>query len=186
MSIRAYLLPTALLLVLAARVAAHEHHEELTEEEANAPVDTVLWMHIVLQAGVWGVLFPTGMVLGLTKSRWHVPLQVRTPSHTSSARTYFKHTEYGYCPHAWRLHPWTLAWWASLSPWGARRHGQHRALAHPPSAGARRVPQASHTRRDYPTMGCEGAWNCWQSVPDYWMDADVVRCDRLQGILSRW
>ncbi|KAF8840401.1 hypothetical protein BDN67DRAFT_968591 [Paxillus ammoniavirescens] len=30
---------------------------------------------MALQAIVWGVLFPIGMVLGLTRSLWHVPLQ---------------------------------------------------------------------------------------------------------------
>ena len=54
---------------------AHSHHE-LTEEEANAPIDAILWIHIVLQVIVWGVIFPIGMVLGLTRSKWHVPLQV--------------------------------------------------------------------------------------------------------------
>jgi len=28
-----------------------------------------------LQAAVWGILFPIGMVLGISRSRWHVPLQ---------------------------------------------------------------------------------------------------------------
>ncbi|KAI0065516.1 hypothetical protein BV25DRAFT_1821953 [Artomyces pyxidatus] len=28
-----------------------------------------------LQAAIWGILFPVGMVLGMTRSRWHVPLQ---------------------------------------------------------------------------------------------------------------
>ncbi|KAA1470261.1 hypothetical protein DENSPDRAFT_774306 [Dentipellis sp. KUC8613] len=41
----------------------------------NAPVDAVLWIHMFLQAAVWGILFPIGMVLGITRSRWHVPLQ---------------------------------------------------------------------------------------------------------------
>lgn len=68
-----------LLLALAVPVLAHKHHDELTEEQAHAPVDAILWLHIVLQAAVWGILFPTGMVLGLSKSRWHVPLQVRFP-----------------------------------------------------------------------------------------------------------
>ncbi|EGN97014.1 hypothetical protein SERLA73DRAFT_22646, partial [Serpula lacrymans var. lacrymans S7.3] len=56
-------------------VSAHEHHDELSEEEATAPVDTILWIHMGLQALVWGILFPVGMVLGITRSRWHVPLQ---------------------------------------------------------------------------------------------------------------
>ena len=63
-------------LYLVAYVLAHPHHNELTEEEANNPVDSILWIHIFLQAMVWGVMFPLGMVLGITRSRWHVPLQV--------------------------------------------------------------------------------------------------------------
>ncbi|KAI0258630.1 hypothetical protein BC834DRAFT_974937 [Gloeopeniophorella convolvens] len=62
-----------LLLVPAAR--AHEHHDELDEAAATAPVDAVLWIHMFLQAALWGVLFPVGMVFGLVRSRWHVPLQ---------------------------------------------------------------------------------------------------------------
>ncbi|EIM86922.1 uncharacterized protein STEHIDRAFT_57552 [Stereum hirsutum FP-91666 SS1] len=67
-----------LLLVLASALsaAAHDHHDELTEEEMNASVDAILWIHMFLQAAVWGILFPIGMVLGITRSRWHVPLQV--------------------------------------------------------------------------------------------------------------
>ncbi|KAI0367628.1 hypothetical protein BV20DRAFT_1000356 [Pilatotrama ljubarskyi] len=66
---------SAVLFLSAWSVAAHKHHDQLTEEQANAPVDTILWLHIFLQGAVWGVLFPTGMVLGLSRSRWHVPLQ---------------------------------------------------------------------------------------------------------------
>lgn len=65
------------LLALVFPVFAHKHHDHLSEEDANAPVDTILWLHIFLQATVWGILFPIGMVLGMTRSRWHVPLQVR-------------------------------------------------------------------------------------------------------------
>jgi Domain of unknown function (DUF2427) len=68
---------TLLVALLILHVEAHEHHDELTEEEANAPVDAILWIHIFLQAAVWGILFPIGMVLGISRSRWHVPLQVR-------------------------------------------------------------------------------------------------------------
>lgn len=70
------ILPLVFLLTVP-YVSAHAHHDELTEEQANAPVDAILWIHIFLQAAVWGVLFPVGMVLGITRSRWHVPLQVR-------------------------------------------------------------------------------------------------------------
>jgi len=73
---RGLLLLLPFLLVLPV-VHAHEHPDEITEEMANAPVDAILWIHIFLQASVWGILFPVGMVLGLSRSRWHVPLQVR-------------------------------------------------------------------------------------------------------------
>ncbi|KAG1771496.1 hypothetical protein EDD22DRAFT_863362 [Suillus occidentalis] len=57
-------------------VLAHEHHgADLTEEELHAPVDAILWIHIALQAIVWGLIFPVGMVLGLARSKWHVPVQ---------------------------------------------------------------------------------------------------------------
>lgn len=65
------------LLALVLPVFGHEHHDQLSEEEANAPVDAILWIHIFLQATVWGLIFPVGMILGVTRSRWHVPLQVR-------------------------------------------------------------------------------------------------------------
>lgn len=67
----------ALLFLLGSPVVAHKHHSALNEA-ANAPVDSILWIHIVVQTIVWGFLFPIGMVLGLSRSRWHVPLQVCT------------------------------------------------------------------------------------------------------------
>ena len=66
----------AIGLAFALLATAHEHHDQLSEEQANAPVDAILWIHMTLQAGVWGILFPVGMILGLSRSRWHVPLQV--------------------------------------------------------------------------------------------------------------
>ena len=67
---------TILSLSLIQLTLAHSHDHELTERQADAPIDTILWIHIVLQATIWGVIFPIGMVLGLTRSKWHVPLQV--------------------------------------------------------------------------------------------------------------
>jgi hypothetical protein len=49
--------------------------ESISPEKVTAPIDWILWVHIVLQGAVWGILFPIGMVLGLARSRWHVPLQ---------------------------------------------------------------------------------------------------------------
>ncbi|KAL1392305.1 integral membrane protein [Phyllosticta capitalensis] len=68
----------AALLCLAATARAHEHHMEDIPEGSGMsadPIDSVLWIHILIQTLAWGVLFPTGMVLGITRSRWHVPLQ---------------------------------------------------------------------------------------------------------------
>lgn len=87
------LVPTALFLAVALPAAAHKHHEHVTEEQKNAPIDAILWIHIFLQMIVWGVLFPTGMVLGMSKSRWHVPLQVCPLSFILSggvSKTYFR------------------------------------------------------------------------------------------------
>ncbi|BFZ61180.1 hypothetical protein YB2330_002239 [Saitoella coloradoensis] len=57
---------------------AHEHHTEAIPENAyvsNDPIDTILWLHIACMTLAFGIIFPTGMVLGLSRSRWHVPLQ---------------------------------------------------------------------------------------------------------------
>lgn len=67
----------SLAAALLQTVVAHPHHDVLSEVQLNAPTDAILWIHIILQATVWGILFPIGMVLGITRSRWHVPLQVR-------------------------------------------------------------------------------------------------------------
>ena len=66
------------IFLLVLPVVGHEHRGQPTQEELNAPVDAILWMHIFLQVTVWGVLFPVGMILGMIRSRWHVPLQVRS------------------------------------------------------------------------------------------------------------
>ena len=39
-------------------------------------MDSTLWIHIIMQTFAFGIVFPTGMVLGLVKSRWHVPTQI--------------------------------------------------------------------------------------------------------------
>lgn len=83
-------------LVALPLIAAHLH-SDITEDELSAPIDTILYLHIAVQALVWGVLFPVGMLLGIvrflwffrlcnkkknnvvskfiTRSRWHVPVQ---------------------------------------------------------------------------------------------------------------
>ncbi|KAL5637024.1 hypothetical protein ACGC1H_000862 [Rhizoctonia solani] len=61
------------LLQLASLVFAHPHHENGGNSEA--PIDAILWIHIVVQLIVWGGIFGIGMVLGITRSKWHVPVQ---------------------------------------------------------------------------------------------------------------
>ncbi|KAL2062528.1 hypothetical protein VTL71DRAFT_6794 [Oculimacula yallundae] len=43
---------------------------------SDDPIDAALWTHILLMMLSFGIIFPTGMVLGITKNRWHVPVQV--------------------------------------------------------------------------------------------------------------
>ncbi|CUS10934.1 unnamed protein product [Tuber aestivum] len=80
MSLRRYL--PFLLLALGIRlvpVTAHEHHaEEIPEGEAVSPdpLDSILWIHIFTMMAAFGMVLPFGMVLGLVRSRWHVPVQV--------------------------------------------------------------------------------------------------------------
>ncbi|GAA5983554.1 hypothetical protein JCM10908_000332 [Rhodotorula pacifica] len=79
--------PRLLVLLVAAlavgvhQVAAHDHHqmEDVGPYEQNftneEPLDSVIKWHIAIQIFCWGILFPVGMVLGITRSRFHVPLQ---------------------------------------------------------------------------------------------------------------
>ena len=75
---RPSLVALAIVSFLAPRVVSHGGHEAIPEGEAisSEPMDTTLWVHILLQTLAWGIIFPTGMVLGLVKSRWHVPTQI--------------------------------------------------------------------------------------------------------------
>lgn len=65
-------------LLYSTSATAHEHHvNKIATGEAisDDPIDSILWIHILVQSLAWGIIFPTGMVLGITRSRWHVPLQ---------------------------------------------------------------------------------------------------------------
>ncbi|KAK4984849.1 hypothetical protein LTR66_008365 [Elasticomyces elasticus] len=66
------------VVLLAEKTSAHEHHDDKIpggEGLSPDPIDSILWTHILLQTLAWGILFPTGMVLGIVRSRWHVPCQ---------------------------------------------------------------------------------------------------------------
>jgi hypothetical protein len=59
----------ALVALLCSTAAtAHEHHmNKIKEGEAisDDPIDSILWTHILIQSLAWGIIFPTGMVLGV-------------------------------------------------------------------------------------------------------------------------
>ncbi|KAH3953156.1 hypothetical protein HBH53_038570 [Parastagonospora nodorum] len=68
----------AAALLLSTAVTAHEHHsDKIPEGQAISvdPLDSILWVHILIQTMAWGIIFPTGMVLGIIRSKWHVPVQ---------------------------------------------------------------------------------------------------------------
>ncbi|KAK2744958.1 hypothetical protein FQN57_004088 [Myotisia sp. PD_48] len=66
------------VLAFAGLVVAHGDHEGIPEGMviSSDPIDTVLWIHMILMSFAFGVIFPTGMVLGITRSRFHVPVQI--------------------------------------------------------------------------------------------------------------
>lgn len=70
--------PILILTLLPALAAAHGGHDKIPDGAAISPepIDSTLWVHILLQCLAWGILFPTGMMLGLVRSRWHVPVQI--------------------------------------------------------------------------------------------------------------
>jgi hypothetical protein len=58
----------AAALLLNTAVKAHEHHNDRIEEGhavSADPIDSILWTHILIQSFAWGIIFPTGMVLGV-------------------------------------------------------------------------------------------------------------------------
>ncbi|WVQ71786.1 hypothetical protein IAR50_001327 [Cryptococcus sp. DSM 104548] len=62
------------LAVSAQYASAHEHHN-VTEIDTSVPYDARIYIHMSLQSFLWTIAFPIGMVLGLSKSKYHVPLQ---------------------------------------------------------------------------------------------------------------
>ncbi len=58
----------AAVLLLSTTVKAHENHvNKIQQGEAISedPIDSILWIHILVQGLAWGIIFPTGMVLGV-------------------------------------------------------------------------------------------------------------------------
>ncbi|CAE6517207.1 unnamed protein product [Rhizoctonia solani] len=68
-----FIISFVILLHLASLISAHPHHGNGGNSEV--PIDAILWIHIIVQLIVWGGIFGIGMVLGITRSKWHVPVQ---------------------------------------------------------------------------------------------------------------
>ncbi|KEF61082.1 uncharacterized protein A1O9_02647 [Exophiala aquamarina CBS 119918] len=67
------------LTCLISPTSAHGGHtDKIPEGEAISadPLDSRLWTHILLMVLSFGLIFPYGMVLGIIRSRWHVPVQI--------------------------------------------------------------------------------------------------------------
>lgn len=183
-----YTLLLLFLCLAATPTLAHEHDDDITEEELNAPVDAILWIHMFLQVTVWGFLFPIGMVLGLSRSRWHVPLQVRTETRIAvlvwACRwTRWAFTEHGHCFDNRGVLPWTHPWRSTISQVCARNFCEHRHGIRRCAARPRDLPQASYSRKVDTTVRCSATWGHWEGIPDYRLDPDVIRSDRVHGLL---
>ncbi|KAJ1898559.1 hypothetical protein LPJ66_002673 [Kickxella alabastrina] len=69
------LLLASITTLFATPAAAHDHHSANMNFDSGEPIGGVLRAHILLMSASFGVLFPIGMVLGLRKNKWHVPVQ---------------------------------------------------------------------------------------------------------------
>ncbi|KAJ5080958.1 hypothetical protein N7456_013668 [Penicillium angulare] len=66
------------LFLIFGLATAHGGHENVPEGESVSldPIDSTLWIHMILMGFAFGIVFPLGMVLGIVRSRWHVPVQI--------------------------------------------------------------------------------------------------------------
>ncbi|KAI9315919.1 hypothetical protein BX666DRAFT_2019578 [Dichotomocladium elegans] len=60
--------------------AGHSHNLDPSVFESSAatndPIGSIMALHITFMVLAFGIIFPLGMVLGLAKNRWHVPVQI--------------------------------------------------------------------------------------------------------------
>ncbi|OZJ02628.1 hypothetical protein BZG36_03843 [Bifiguratus adelaidae] len=96
--------------------SGHSHDLPLstwdTSPVTDEPIGSILWLHLLGMSTAFGLIFPVGMILGLTRSRWHVPVQV-FGSLVVLAGFFLGHTHSGrnYEPHnAHRHFAWFVVW----------------------------------------------------------------------------
>ncbi|KAK6534834.1 hypothetical protein TWF281_006134 [Arthrobotrys megalospora] len=73
-------LPLLALIATLPLSQAHDHKGDERIQEGDyisrEPIDAILWLHILSMTLSFGILFPLGMVLGLVRNRFHVPVQI--------------------------------------------------------------------------------------------------------------
>jgi Domain of unknown function (DUF2427) len=193
-----YSLLISLLLVLTP-VHGHEHHShtELPEEVPTVSIDSILWIHIFLQATVWGILFPIGMVFGLSRSRWHVPLQVSYASAPlvslqltdGLVRFFFFcfcYQDYRHRACAWWLHPWACTWRPEFPFECTWNICQHPPIVDCCAGHTRRVPQVAHSRADVAALGHACSRNCRKVISSARLGTAALWRDRVPRILWPW
>ncbi|KAF3915482.1 hypothetical protein ABW21_db0201694 [Orbilia brochopaga] len=71
---------TLVILATVAGLAAGHDHSGVTIPEGQhttgEPLDSLLWLHILLMTTAFGIMYPLGMVFGLVRNRFHVPVQI--------------------------------------------------------------------------------------------------------------
>ncbi|KAG0950377.1 hypothetical protein G6F29_007444 [Rhizopus arrhizus] len=57
---------------------SHDLDPSLFSENAatNEPIGLIMTLHIAFMVTSFGILYPLGMILGLAKNKWHVPVQI--------------------------------------------------------------------------------------------------------------
>lgn len=181
-------LALATVLAAAPSVLAHGHHAELTEEEMNAPVDAILWIHMFLQCAVWGVLFPIGMVLGITRSRWHVPLQVRCEGSSRDRRYTDRHShrsECWICPYDRRLFVRPLTQGPNVPCFRAWIFRKVPLFSDSRSTCSWGLLEDAHSRKDYSTVGSSSSRCPRKGISGARMDSNAVWRHHVPWLLQR-
>ncbi|CAO3653586.1 unnamed protein product [Mucor hiemalis] len=57
---------------------SHDLDPSLFDSSAatNEPIGLIMTLHIIFMVAAFGILYPLGMVLGLARNKWHVPVQI--------------------------------------------------------------------------------------------------------------
>ena len=144
--------------------------------DPSEPIDGILTAHMVLQVFTWGLLLPAGMVLGLTKSRWHVPVQ------TLGILLTIVGVQLAVSLHSGVMDvklKWFLAspWRTYFLPYSARQSCVLSNLLPLCPSQLWYLPQASYYGRQQNSQDCSfAAQHLWQDLPRLKLDANGAWC----------